>query len=184
MNQIKLININNSNDPNYRYKMPCVNIITGGAGNGKFTLIKNINEIAESINTPPDIINKFISYTLGSAFNEKKNTITGHHNNIQDIIFQYINTFVMCKTCNIPELTYSLNKISSKKINLECRCSACGITNSIVSNNKIIDKCVDTIIKYLSKEGVWLISKGKMGQDKKEESSFLDEDFINDSDSD
>ena len=43
---IKLINVNNSNDPNYRYKMPIVIIESGGAGNGKFTIIKNINDIA------------------------------------------------------------------------------------------------------------------------------------------
>ena len=128
------------------------------------------------------IINKFISYTLGSAFNDKKNSITGHHNNIQEIIFQYINTFVICKTCNIPELTYSLNKISSKKMILECRCSACGNTNSIISHNKIIDKCIDTIIKYLNKEGTWMISKGKMGQENKTgtEDTFLDEPNIDD----
>lgn len=181
-NQIKLINVNNSDDPNYRYKMPCVNIEMGGAGNGKFTIIKNINDIAECINTPPEIINKFISYVLGSAFNDKKNTITGQHNNIQDIVYQYINAFVICKTCNIPELTYSLNKISSKKINLECRCSACGTIHSIISHNKIIDKCIDTIIKYLTKEGTWTISKGKMGQEINEESSFFDE--VIDSDND
>jgi len=157
------ININKSQDENYRYKMPIVSIKIGGAGNGIFTVINNIDEIAEAINTPPEILYKYISYTLGSAFNEKKKSFTGHHNNIQDIIFDYINTFVICPACHVPELTYYLHKISAKKNILESKCSACGKINSIKASNKIVDKCIDTIIKYLSREGNWITNKGNMG---------------------
>ena len=158
-----LININKSLDENYRYKMPSISIKIGGSGNGTFTIINNMDEIARAINTPPEILYKYISYTLGSAFNEKKKSFTGQHNNIQDIIFDYINTFVICSTCLVPELTYYLHKISSKKNILENKCSACGKINSIKANNKIVDKCIDTIIKYLSREGNWVTNNGNMG---------------------
>ena len=156
------ININKSNDDNYRYKMPPVSIKIGGAGNGIFTIINNIDEIANAINTPSEILYKYISYSLGSAFNEKKKSFTGHHSNIQNIIFDYINTFVMCPTCQVPEMTYYLQKISAKINLLESKCSACGKINLIKGNNKIDDKCIDTIIKYITKEGIWNISKGNM----------------------
>jgi len=68
----QLIEDNKSNDDNYRYKMPPVSIKIGGAGNGIFTIINNIDEIANAINTPSEILYKYISYSLGSAFNEKK----------------------------------------------------------------------------------------------------------------
>ena len=37
-----MLNINNSDDINYRYKMPALSIKLGGAGNGIFTIINNI----------------------------------------------------------------------------------------------------------------------------------------------
>jgi len=76
------ININNSEDENYRYKMPKVSISYGGNGNGVFTVLNNINDVSESINTPSEILCKYIAYILGSSYNEKKKTLTGQHTNI------------------------------------------------------------------------------------------------------
>jgi hypothetical protein len=53
-----MININNSIDDNYRYKMPKAAIKLGGNGNGIFTTINNIDEISNAINTPPEILYK------------------------------------------------------------------------------------------------------------------------------
>ena len=38
--------------------------------------------------------------------NEKDNSLPGHHNvdEITDIIYQYIDKFVICPKCSIPEL--------------------------------------------------------------------------------
>lgn len=156
------ININNTDDENYRYKMPKVSIKLGGAGNGTFTIINNMDEISNSLNTPSDIIYKYISYTLGSAFNDKKKSLTGHHTNIQDIIFEYINFFVICPTCSIPELSYSLDKINSKNYNLISKCSACGNTHILKSTNKVNEKCIDVIIKFLQKNNSWINKEGNL----------------------
>jgi translation initiation factor 5 len=145
-----MLNINNSDDIDYRYKMPPISIKLGGVGNGIFTIINNILEISKSLNTPEDVLIKFISYNTGSSYNIKNNAFTGHHSNMQDIIFDYINNFVICSACNIPELTYDLEKISSKKNNLICKCLACGTINNI-KHTKINDKIIDFITKYLIK---------------------------------
>jgi translation initiation factor 5 len=159
-----MLNINNSDDISYRYQMPRVSIKYGGSGNGKNTIINNMEEIALSLNTPPEIIYKFISFSCGSAYNEKNNSINGHHNNIQSIIFDYINNFVICSICGIPELNYYLEKITAKKSNLVCKCSACGNINKIIDNTKINEKCIDTIIKYLNKNNNWINTSGTMVQ--------------------
>jgi len=153
---MSIININNTDDEFYRYKMPKVLIKLGGCGNGIYTTIDNMDEIAESLNTPSEVIYKFISYNLGSAFNEKKKLFTGHHNNIQDIIFEYINFFVICPSCTIPELSYSLDKINSKKYNLISKCSACGNVHIVESTNKFNEKCIETIIKFMQKNNSWI----------------------------
>ena len=153
-----MLNINNSDDINYRYKMPALSIKLGGAGNGIFTIINNMEEIAICINTPVEILYKYISFVCGSAFNEKKKSITGHHKNLQEIIYNYINDFVICKSCGIPELIYELDKK-----NLICKCSACGTLNTINSTNKINNKCIENISKYLIKEKKWIMNKGYSG---------------------
>jgi len=158
------ININNTDDENYRYKMPKVSIKFGGAGNGIFTIIDNMDEIGDALNTPPDIIYKYIAYTLGSAFNEKKKSFTGHHKNIQNIIFDYINFFVICPSCSIPELTYSLNKINSRNYDLISKCSSCGNSHILKSTNKINEKCMESIIKFMQKMNSWTSKKGNMVQ--------------------
>lgn len=157
-----MLNINNSDDINYRYKMPKVSVKYGGNGNGKYTIINNIDEIADAINTPSEIVCKFISFSCGSSYNEKDKSITGYHINIQNVIFDYINNFVICSTCNIPELNYYLEKINKKKSILVCKCSACGTINNLKKTNKIYDKCIDTIIKYLLKENNWINKSGTM----------------------
>lgn len=159
-----MLNVNNSNDPSYRYKMPIASVKYVGGGNGKHTLITNINEIAQAINSPPMIVCKYISIFYSVAYNEKENSINGFHHNIQDVIFNYINNFVICKTCNIPELNYYLEKVSAKKSNLICKCSACGTINKPNNNNKINTKCIDVIIKYLTKENNWINTDGSMVQ--------------------
>jgi len=159
-----MLNVNNSNDINYRYQMPKVNIKYGGNGNGKYTIINNINEIANAINTPSEIIYKFISTSCGSAYNEKEKIINGTHNGIQNIIFDFIDNFVICEICGIPELNYYLEKISAKKSNLICKCSACGSINMLKKNSKINEKCIDTIIKYLGKGNNWINTSGSMVQ--------------------
>ena len=153
-----MININgNKNDLNYRYKMEQINLNNCGKGNGQFTIINNMDEISKSINTPPEILYKYLVFVLGSAFNDKKKALTGTYTTeiIQQCIYDYINKFVICPNCNIPELMY---KIENKKVCASC--SACGKTNNIEFNNKINIKELDLIEKYLVINKEWIKTKG------------------------
>ena len=81
-----MLNINGSNDPNYRYKMEEVVIKNAGYGNGQFTIITNINKIEKSINTPAEIIFKYLAFNLGASYNNKKESLTGvYQNNIMGL---------------------------------------------------------------------------------------------------
>lgn len=155
------ININGLNDDFYRYKMDKMIITLGGNGNGLYTTINNIESISKSINTPSIIVLKYIASNLGSNYNENKKKFSGHHkiDILQNILYQYINTFVLCNNCNIPELSYKI-----EIPNTMCNCSACGnsININTIVNNKIDLKVVDLINKYLEKEKKWIQIKGNM----------------------
>ena len=159
-----MININgNISDTNYRYKMEKISLNNCGSGNGQFTIINNMDNIAESINTPSEILYKYFAFVLGSAFNDKKKSLTGTYSIaiIEGQLYDYINKFVMCPNCNIPELMY---KIESK--NVCSSCSACGKNNNIQYNTKINRKVLDLIEKYLEKNKVWVKTKGLLVEQK------------------
>lgn len=157
------ININReSDDPFYRYKMPDVKVRQAGKGNGCYTFIDNIEDICRAINTPSNILLNYIARNLGSNLNEKKVTITGHYTyeQILNTIYDYIDYFVLCHKCSIPELTPEIEG-SKKKKKLFYSCSACGTKYDVYSDTKSILKTIDSIIKYYS-INEFVPSKGTM----------------------
>ena len=146
------ININReTDDPFYRYKMPDIKIRQAGKGNGCYTFIDNIEDISKAINTPSVILFNYIARALGSSFNDKKQTITGHYtyDQILNVIYDYINYFVLCHRCTIPELTPKI--IGNKKRNLFFILVQLVVKNMMyIPDNKIYSKTIDSIIKYYS----------------------------------
>jgi translation initiation factor 2 beta subunit (eIF-2beta)/eIF-5 len=106
------------------------------------THIKNIEEISKAINTPPEVLLKYISLSLScSHLNSSFNGVYSSET-IQKIIFNFINTFIICSSCDIPELTFKNNHFV---------CSACGNINKINLNSKINSKLIKFLESYLKK---------------------------------
>ena len=157
-----MININGSKDNSYRYKMPVFQCEIKGNGNCIYTIITNLNDVSKYINHPPNLLLKFLSSYNGSMANEEKMSITGRYTSdeLQKTIQIYINRFVICSKCNIPETIPQINKQSKKNIILELKCSSCGSISSILCNKNEI-KAYDLIVKYLEKNA-WTTTKGTM----------------------
>lgn len=156
-----MININSSDDISYRYKMPSIDCNIKGNGNGIYTIITNLNDISKYINHPSHILLKFMAIYNGSMANEEKMSITGSYTSdeLQKTLQVYINRFVICTKCSIPETIPQINKQSKKNIILELKCSSCGSISSVLCNNKNEIKAGDLIIKYLDKSQ-WTTTKG------------------------
>jgi len=155
-----MLNINGKNDSSYRYKMQPVKSTI----NGKGTQLMNLDEISNALNHPPILLLKFLSLSFGSISNEEKMSITGGYTDtqIQEALQIYINRFVICPACSIPETIPQLKKESKKNILLELKCSACGKTSEVKCNNKNEEKTKDVIISFLNKNE-WIIkNKGNM----------------------
>ena len=155
------LNMNGSDDPSYRYKVQGFEITNAGNGNGRFTILNNIDTISKTINHPEQVLCKYIANILGSSYNEKKKTLTGHYNvmELNKIILDYIKYVVLCPKCNIPETIPSVFG-SKKNAEIKLSCSACKNESTIVSNNKDALKAVDIIVKYLNCGNKWEITKG------------------------
>jgi len=157
-------NINgNDSDLNYRYKMPVFKLTVGGKGNGIYTIFNNMDQIAKSINHPPEILFKWIASISGCNYISTRDTITGTHkpDELKEMMINYVKHLVMCPKCSIPE---TIPKVYGTKKNsyLKLSCSACKNETEISIQNKNIEKAYDIIIKYLNNGGFWIISKGTM----------------------
>lgn len=171
------INMNGRNDINGRYKMPKVKINIAGKGNGKFTIITNLDDISKSIGHPISLLLKFIGLSLNCSSNDEKICITGHYSEkqIQDKINLYNKLYVLCPTCGLPELTPEIIGKKKRKF-IQVKCSACGSTNKLFNDNKDFDKGLKNLMIHIEKNG-WTTVKGTMVELKKESNNPFEKIF-------
>ena len=151
-------NLDGSQDESYRYKAPKPIVKIGGRGNGIYSELTNIDEIAQCLSHPKEIICKYISSISGSNYIAAKNTLTGTYNSedIESILLTYTKSVVLCPVCNIPETIPEL-----EKGNLIFKCYSCK-SNSIIKPIGKVDKALNIIEKYLKAGKKWEIKKGNM----------------------
>ena len=163
------LNINGSNDEYERYKMPMIEITTTGSGGNKYTILKNLDDVSKSLNHPTIVLLQFISTLLNCSFKKENNSVKGHYDvpKITEIIYEYINLYILCPYCNKPETIPSIQGKKKKK-HIIIKCSACGNTSSLVNKSKYFTKGCKLIINYLEKNE-WVIHKGNMVTLKKDD---------------
>ena len=169
-----IINIAGStpvDDPEYRYKMPSVYGKIEGRGNGIKTVIPNISEVALALHREPGEVNKFFGTELGAQTTYNADTdravVNGAHNDqvLQNAIKKYIDVFVLCPQCGLPETDY--------KIKSGCiyhKCMACGAKEMVDMNHKLC-----TYILAQDKKAKAEKKKGDKGKDKKDKSKGDDD---------
>jgi translation initiation factor 5 len=86
-------------DPNYRYKMPRIQVTVQGTGGGVKTKFDNIVEVAERLKVPTEYPLKFLGRELGSQSEVKDNNylISGNHQaeKLQSILDKYYFSFIL-----------------------------------------------------------------------------------------
>jgi translation initiation factor 2 beta subunit (eIF-2beta)/eIF-5 len=129
-----MINITETNhvvvDTNYRYRMPPIMTKREGKGAGK-TVICNIADVAKHLQRSAEEIMHYFSFELGArgTFNKERNEgfINGPHSthSLQTLLSKYIDEFVICVGCGLPETIY----ITDKR-NLYQDCASCGMRSA------------------------------------------------------
>ena len=114
-------------DPEYRYKMPRIIGKVEGRGNGIKTAIPNMIDVASSLHRPPGEVTKFFGCELGAqtTYNDdtERSIVNGAHETrvLQDKLSVYIEKFVLCPACKLPETSYKI-----KHEIIYHNCLACG----------------------------------------------------------
>lgn len=116
-----------ANDRAYRYRMPTMQLKIEGRGNGIKTVIVNMDSLAKSLKTDPAYVTKYFGCELGaqSKYDAKKNlsVVNGAHdiNTFNTHLDTFINRFILCPNCALPEIDMSV-----KKDTINIKCAACG----------------------------------------------------------
>jgi len=125
-------------DPSYRYKMPLVYGKVEGRGNGIKTVIPNVAEVSRSLHRDAGEVTKFFGCELGAQTkNDEKNdryVVNGSHSDgaLQGMIHKYIEAFVLCPECGLPETHYKI-----KEGCIFHRCAACGAKEMVDMEHKL-----------------------------------------------
>ena len=81
-------------DPHYRYKMPKIQVVSQGSGNGMKTGWINLPEVSDALKVPVECPLKFIGRELGSNTGVKANSylINGSHtaDKMQEVLDKFI----------------------------------------------------------------------------------------------
>jgi len=155
------VNMNNSNDPNYRYKITPISVRYGGGGQCTVTYLTNLEQVTSQIGHPKKILLKYLAQINGTNEDEKLDSLKGTIGGdiIQEGLFSYLQEFVFCSKCNIPECNLEVKK-DRKKCLLYKKCSGCGAELEYISNKKtnkitsIIIKEINNGIKFEKMKGV------------------------------
>lgn len=170
------LNVDGSEDPSYRYKMPRLVSKVEGRGNGVKTVLVNCTDLAASLNRSTGQVTKFFGCHLGAMTklatekddeNSEKCIVNGSHDNkdLQEALFDYIKKFVLCPNCGNPETEQLLKggKKSKKNATVLLKCKACGSLAEADNAHKL---CT-FIVKELSLVDSDSNGKGKKKKGKK-----------------
>jgi translation initiation factor 5 len=138
MTTLNIAGLTDVTDFSYRYKMPAIQAKVEGRGNGIKTVLPNIIELSLSLNREAPEITKFFGCELGSQTSFDIETgraiVNGaiSASDLQNHLRRYIENFVLCKNCRLPETTYKIkNDIITQK------CAACGEKASCDMSHKL-----------------------------------------------
>jgi translation initiation factor 5 len=102
------------------------------------TVIPNITDVASSLHRSPGEVNKFFGTELGAQSRYSPDTdkaiVNGAHTDgmLQDLMHRYIEKFVLCPNCRLPESEYKI-----KNDLIFHRCKACGAKEMVDMSHKL-----------------------------------------------
>jgi translation initiation factor 2 beta subunit (eIF-2beta)/eIF-5 len=128
------VNVDGSDDPGYRYRMPRAEVGMERRG----TLLKNCGEIAKALHRPPQYLAKFCGLLLGchSEFDEEQRAavIRGEHlpATVHGLVRKFVDGWVLCGRCKLPETRLEVGR---SKVTFDCK--ACGARRGASAEHKL-----------------------------------------------
>ena len=131
-------------DPYYRYTMDKIKM----EKRKNVNVITNINNISKDLDRDPEMIILYIKKKLSIPLIYKKKEIIINSmiksDEITNILYEFIEYFVLCGRCKLPETTLN---ISEDCVELECKCCSYNTKINNINKNKTVNKFLETLLK-------------------------------------
>ena len=92
---------------------------------GKKTIVMNFDAVCDRLNRDPDILSKYLLREIGTAGTrvDGRMILTGQFTSAQvdSVIRQFVDAYVMCKVCHLPD-----TQLVKEKRTTSIVCEACG----------------------------------------------------------
>lgn len=137
------LNLDGSDDPFYRYKMPALQVKVEGSSKMVKTVLLNLDDVCRAIGRPCDHMLVFLGQNLSAAANVDKRTgktyISGAHEQatVQQHVFQFLQDTVLCGRCGNPETTLRIEG-SKKKKGAHLTCKGCGACMDLDATDRFV----------------------------------------------
>ena len=127
MNSINIQGKNDIDDQFYRYKMQKMNVIH----QKNKTIIDNFNKVCADIKVDPKMLYIFFKKKFSVSMNLDKNNVISTTTKIpyadfEKALREFIEEYVLCKTCSLPELEILIEKNKIIRV-----CKSCSFSDSI-----------------------------------------------------
>lgn len=114
--------INDINDLFYRYKMQKMNVIK----QKNKTIIDNFDKVSKDLDRDPKMLCNYFKKKLGLAMVFKDGVLSTaadiDYDAFEKVLRQFIEEYVLCKSCKLPELTL---------VDKNAKCKSCSKTYKI-----------------------------------------------------
>ena len=140
------INIDGSDDPGYRYKMPPVLTRIERTGKSGHTQLDNALDISKALQRPPQYLSKFCGLAVGalSAYDKDQGAIDlrGAYSPAvcHELVMAFVRQWVLCPRCRLPETVIRVDRAkggAAKKYAVTLDCQACGARAAADSESKL-----------------------------------------------
>lgn len=127
MSTINIQGHDDIDDPYYRYKMQKLNVVH----QKNKTIIDNIEKVCSDIKVEPKILYSFFKKKFSVSMNLDKSSILSttakiSYSDFEKVLREFIEEYVLCKNCKLPELEIKFDK---NKISRSCK--SCSFKESI-----------------------------------------------------
>ena len=135
------INIDGSDDPGYRYKMPPAVVRHDKVGQSGHTILANGADIAKCLGRPPQYLCKHLALALGgfSSYDPGQGTISvrGAHSPqiVHELVRTFIRQWVVCGRCALPETSIVVTPGKRHPVIFDCK--ACGARSAADPESKL-----------------------------------------------
>jgi translation initiation factor 2 beta subunit (eIF-2beta)/eIF-5 len=137
------VNMDGSDDPWYRYKMPALQVKVEGTSKMRKTVLLNVDDVCRKVGRPTEHLITYFGQSLNvSTKIEKagKAYLTGAHSvaDLQSYVLKFIQETVLCQHCKNPETSCKLVGRKKKRHTLVLSCKACQKEHSLASSDRFV----------------------------------------------